>query len=184
MKPIVRMLLTAVLCGSGAYASTITYNLSGTLTDGASLSGTMTIDNVAGVATAIDFILGAPDTGTFTVIEFDSAPFGVWFIEGGLTGSSPGTFPLFSLLLPVSTLVGYGGGALCSVALPCAGFISNLAPTSGGAGINLLSGTATAGVGAVPEPATLTIMGIGLLAIGLMRASSRIRGARKMAPAL
>jgi hypothetical protein len=164
-RKIVNMLLALVLCGSGACASTITYSLSGTLTDGAALSGTMTINNVAGLATAANFILGPPDSNIFSVVEYDNTVGSFWLIQTVLTGASPGSYPSFSLVLPTNTLVGYGGGSLCSVSSSCGGIVSGELLASGVQGPYLQSGSASN----VPEPATFLMLVIALPALIFLR---------------
>jgi hypothetical protein len=140
-------LLSLVLgAAPGAFARIITFNVSGTFTDGAVLSGTMTIDDVAGVATAANFMVGAPISVTFNVIEFDGAyPGGNWFIQTIPTGAPVGSLPDFNLILPTATLVGYTGGSLNTV--------NTDVVFPGGAGVFLQSGQAS------PQTVTVTYSG-------------------------
>ena len=46
-----------------------TFDLSGTLSDGAVLGGAMILDEVAGTVTAASFTIGAPDSVTTSVIR-------------------------------------------------------------------------------------------------------------------
>jgi hypothetical protein len=60
--------LVVVLLTSSAYASSITLGVTGTLTDGTVLGGTLTVDQTAGTATVVDLTLGSSDSGTFPVL--------------------------------------------------------------------------------------------------------------------
>ena len=121
----------------GAFAGTITFNVSGTFTDGAVLSGTMTVDNVAGQVTAANFSIGAPISQTFSFVEHDAAyavP-GYWFVQTIPAGATVGSLPDFNLILPTDTLVGYQGGSLSPL------YTSEVSP--GGATVFLQSGQAS-----------------------------------------
>lgn len=58
-----------------ARADTI-FNVSGSLSDGAALGGTLTIDTVAGRVTASNITAGPPDSLTFTNITFQNNNYG------------------------------------------------------------------------------------------------------------
>lgn len=121
--PSLTLFSITLAAGCGALAQTITFNVSGTFTNGAVLSGTMTIDNVAGQVTAANLSIGVPISETFNVISVDEVnAFNVWAVKVQLPGTTtPGVLPNFLIDFPTSTLVGYEGGQLCSVSVPCAG---------------------------------------------------------------
>jgi len=173
-RKIVKMLLTLVLCASSACAEIITFEVSGTMTDGAVLSGTMTIDNVAGIVTEANFQFGAPNSETFSVVEYDAVVGGArivllqrhrkgrsWLLQTIPTGASLGSLPDFNLFLPTDTLVGYEGGSLCSVSALCSIGGASSVVSLGGATVFLHSGSAAA----VPEPSTSTLLAIGLVGL-------------------
>src|ERR1017187_2241588 len=96
---------------SGLRAATIYLGVSGTLTDGAVLSGTMSIDNVAGVVTTADFATSAPYPAIFNVIAYDAKVGPAWEL---VTTPPGGGYPALFLFFPTPTLIGYGGGGpLC-----------------------------------------------------------------------
>jgi uncharacterized repeat protein (TIGR03803 family) len=137
-----------VLCATTATAlsaqTSNTLYVSGTLTDGAVLGGTMTVDEAAGTVTAFSFTIGAPDSLTTSVLEYDGAitqgANTFWLFQ---TGVAPGPYPSLSIVLPTSTLVGYTGGAFCSISVPCDGLVSGLIPAEGVQGPYLQSGIAS-----------------------------------------
>jgi hypothetical protein len=181
--------LALSLLGSIAFADDLTFDVSGTLTDGALLSGNFTVDEIAGTAAAVDLTLSAPDAETVPVIGFQGVVIGgqpadgsAYLIDTFLKGAIPGAFPTFSLLLPTNTLVDYPGGPLCSLALICNGNeTSGLIRFPGGQfdGPFLISGSVTPET-SVPEPSTLILLGTGLIflsAVLYRRRSMKIGGA-------
>lgn len=170
-RKIVKILFTLLMCASSACAGTIDFSVSGTLTDGAVLVGTMTVDSVAGLVTAANFMFGVPDSETFSVVEAQGATStSTWLVQTVLTGASKGSHPAFTLVLPTDTLVGYEGGSICSLSALCTeggprDISSGIILASGG-DIFLQSGIAT------PEPATFLLLGIVLPVLILMRSSN------------
>jgi hypothetical protein len=65
-----KKIFTLVLFACFAYGGII-YDVNGTMSDGATLSGTMTV--AAGTVTAVGFNIGAPDSLLFTVLNNDVA---------------------------------------------------------------------------------------------------------------
>jgi uncharacterized repeat protein (TIGR03803 family) len=131
--------VTAIAC-----AGTITFDVSGTMTDGAVLSGAMTVDEIEGTVTALSFTLGAPDSLTASVRQYDggiTSGNNTWLVEAGVTSAN---YPSLSLVLPASTLVGYKGGRICSSSAPCANLASGLLLPPSGQGPFLQSGSVVA----------------------------------------
>ncbi len=161
-----RRLLTGILVFSGlalgnsAYATT--FPITSVLTSG-TLSGTITIDTVAGLATAGDFTIVSNGT-TFVFAGADvnySAPYSIdtyfaSFVDTTNTDS-------FSLVLPTATLVGYNGGQICSYALLCdGGIVSGFFDNTSTPGLyQSLDGNVGPGVSPVPEPSSLMLLATG-----------------------
>ena len=114
----------------------------GTFADGASLSGTVTIDTTAGQITAANLQVGTPDSAAFTVVSEDQGTniFGLW-LATIYTAGNPRSFPYIAFFFPASTLVGYAGGPICSNSSCGGAFPSALAPLGGGDDVYLQSGT-------------------------------------------
>ncbi len=169
----VTTLALLAVASNTAYGSSITLNVNGTLVDGAVLGGTMTIDQNSGLITAIDLTLGRPDTGTFDVFAGQFATGSVIDTGATLTGQSAGSYPGITLLLPVTSLVGYTGGPLCSVNALCngsetSGLLQN-ATDEGNSLHHLNTGSLTPMPTSIPEPASLALLGFGIATLVAMR---------------
>jgi hypothetical protein len=83
-------------------ADPITLDASGTFADGATLSGTVTINVTTGAATAVNLLVGPPDSLTFTFIHSQAVVFSgsAYEVVAWTTGSG-----LPTLILPTATLV-------------------------------------------------------------------------------
>jgi hypothetical protein len=174
--------LAVVLGGSGARAAVITLNVNGILEDSSSvitdITGTIMVDNVAGMVTSGSLTLSAPNAGVYSVLcPGQQADGDEWVVGFGMVGETVGGYPGLTILFPGTTLVGYSGGPLCSVQAPCNGYnVSGLLRYAGdeGTGPHLTQGTASPGVptSGAPEPRSLAMIGVGLVGLA---ARSRIQ---------
>src|ERR1700722_16576941 len=107
--------LPALLLFAPAGRADVSFNVTGTLVNGSIISGTVNIDTGLGMVDAVDLTV----TGTFNYTADmigtvgKRAGFSDFQIEAqdsfGMGASS------IDLELPVASLVGYGGGSVCSV---------------------------------------------------------------------
>ena len=147
-----------------AHADTLsTFNLNATTVSGGSASGNVILDAT---------------TGAFTSADITVMTQGSQFLFNGAPVANPGYGTVwkdtlnnqFILSLPVSSLIGYTGGELCSVVLHCGNFMVSLpsqffASMTGplnsdfveAGTLNLASPVPT------PEPSSLTLLAAGLL---------------------
>jgi len=152
-----------LLIASGiASASVVTFNLSGTLTDGSALGGFLNIDTTAGLVTTANVTLGPPDSLLLTVIRFDGLNGSYW--EVGVSNTPIGT-PFQSLFFPVASLVGYTGGPFCTLGYDFCGAALSTFIGPDFVDSYLTSGSATA----VPEPSTISIVFVALAIPALFR---------------
>ena len=143
------------------------FDANATASNGADLTGTITIDTVLGKVTAVDLSLSAPGSFSTTVVGLQG-PGGSGFYSF-LTTSGPFTPPYLSFSFPVTTLVGYTGGALCTATSSCGGQYSGY-EQPGGSTIPFQSVTLTP---EVPEPVSAVLAGGGLFALGVLRRRRR-----------
>lgn len=146
-------------------AGATTFRADGLFSDGAALSGTLSIDTNVGTVTAADLMIKG--VGTFSTISlqfnFGSPVFYSVVVDDAAMTEE------FSFGLLTDTLVGYAGGDLCSEStVGC--FSSTYYPFSNpGDQVALSSGSLTSGIGvsdAAPEPTTLSFLGVAF-ALGL-----------------
>jgi hypothetical protein len=156
------MLVAALVAGTTRKAEAIialpgtTFNLTGTFDDGATLGGTLSIDinsfpDLTGIVLSADATVTPPSSSMLvfdTVDHLLTGPVSGNSYEIALTSStSTATLDLF---LPVGTLAGFSGSQLSTSTIYVDG------PH------NLQSGSIEPAVSSVPEPATLTLLGIGI----------------------
>jgi hypothetical protein len=164
-----KCLLALFLLASTASASTMTFNVAGKFQDGTHLGGSFTVDETAGTVIDADFNINGTQTSN---IAADTSSSGGWLLQtngtngGGIFGF---TWPKLFLYFPVTTLVDYAGGSLCTVGSGCAQVSYYAEPSSFS---QLVSGSASA---AAPEPGTPVLIGFGMIAMVLLRTTRRNR---------
>jgi hypothetical protein len=153
----------ALAFGIGA-ANASTFDVSGTFSDGTTIGGFIAIDVSAGTVTSEDITTSRTGVGPFTATPsvVGSSPI---ILEFGDTNSDE-----LDLLLPVSTLVGYAGGALCTFSASlegvCTDQATNLRNLPGAFSLSLNSGSLTPV--ATPLPAALPLFATGIGGLGLL----------------
>lgn len=175
-------LLTLALVLTGTVvAHADTFRLSAVLDNntgtGGSVSGTIDIDTATGSVTgsALSSQYGAMTYAvSSTVTDAKALGNGSAFdLSFGTPGAAGGAF--LSLVLPVSSLVGYTGSSLCYEGHPCSqagsNYTSSYFAPSAQFGDGLLSGSLSAvpvpptPVAPTPEPGSIALLGTGLAGI-------------------
>jgi hypothetical protein len=136
----------------------LSFNAEGTFSDGATLSGTVTIDVTTGVATAVDLVVGAPDSLTFTTITFQAANSPVSGDYSIIAETSNSI--LFDIYLPTATLVGYDGGPFESNSQAVNG-LPSIIVYRGDVNVALEEGSLSPSAISTPAPSTLVLALIG-----------------------
>ena len=152
------------------HAGIVTFAATGVTQSGSTLSGDIIIDTTAGSISSLSLTMSGPLS--FTVNTFNSivtgpaSGFYVIFADNGPT------FPFIALDVPVTTLVGYTGGSLCTVGSTCPNGISySEASTSNATTSGFVSGSLTA----APEPASLALVGSAMLGLAAWRRRRSVR---------
>ena len=167
--------LLAVTIPAAAHADTITtFQLQAVLDNGrgtgsaGAVGGTVTIDITTGKVTALYLTASttaASDLGATSTLfsSVDDQSFNPVISETEVQSRTGGAGLL--LRLPVLSLVGYSGGALCSLANESVCHAGS-AYTPEHSGVSFSSGSLTPQVAVTPEPSSLLLLGTGLMGVG------------------
>jgi hypothetical protein len=159
------LFLTLVIWASSAQANLIEdFQATGTFANGASLSGTLSIDTTAGVTTASNLTIGSPISAHITIVTGSEVSGGeyILFLENsGFNPTIVGTFdPLLDLYFNTVTLVNYVGGPLATDSI--AEFPSGCCASRS----NLSVGSLSPAPPPVDEPRTLALLASALIIMG------------------
>ncbi len=165
-------LAAAVLfaCSFPALADTLTvFNAQGSFVDGATLSGTITMDTTAGTITGVHLLASGPDNLDLTNLGGYNGPNPLQANYYGIAVVTPTSYlPQIALGLDTTTLMGYAGGDLFSRVYASGVYGPSFIQQSDLSTIDLQVGTLTPESGVVataPEPSALMLFGTGVLAL-------------------
>lgn len=161
-----------------AVSTSTVFNVTGTFTDNATLSGTIDINTTTGTVTGGDLtvstvspaftILGAQGTGSHSdyFADFTNGAGGFPTISGTVAPSIAVAVDSLDIYFDAATLIGYTGGALCSTAGNCS---TDVTSYNTGLDPNLTGGTVTPATPSTPEPSTWMLVLAGPALFGLRR---------------
>jgi hypothetical protein len=151
-----------LLPAPAAYANPITtFGLTSSSTSLGAASGTITVNTATGAVGTIDLsFLG--ELGSATELGSEVGFTSTGLLEIGEQWDTPGNgFFSVNIVLPVSTLVGYDGGLICSTSNPCSG--SEVSGFNYGISPNLPY--ASGDLSPTPEPASWVLVATGALGL-------------------
>lgn len=154
-----------ILASPAMSAGPITFAVSGSLVDGATLSGDLVIDTSTAVVDSANFTVTGPLSFTVnTISTIDGGQFGPVFqlyVDNGVTFA-----PVVILDLPTTSLAGYTAGGLCISSSPsCPSFSEVYGPLPA----EVQSDFTSASLAAVPEPAPEALVGSAMLGLWALR---------------
>ena len=162
-------LLSLLLVGTSRADTIKIYNLDAILQYG-TVTGTVTLDETTGTFTAANLTANyGLMTSTFSsppASYVQNSTYDVTIFNGSLFGST------FALDLPVTSLVSYAGGTLCSTSAFCTGSVASAfnLPLSGSDYVTSGSLAASTTTTVTLEPSTLLLLGTGVVvAAGFVR---------------
>ena len=159
-------LLSALAFPLTAHADTVsTFSLSGSVQNQSlPLSGTMTVDTTTGTVLSANFAFAGSQSFRNTSLVTGVFANHVEITETFMAANGSGLESI-DLLLPVSDLVGYTGGDVCSVLSPCSGAntVIQSSVLQGIVGSHIEQASLTP-VASTPEPSSLELLGTGLAA--------------------
>ena len=161
-----------VLIASTAQAGPITFNATGILKNGSSLSGSIIMDTTLGTVQSLNLIFTGTYSFTISSVVLAAANTGSQTGTFAIEGKNATPYPFTFIELPVTTLVGYTGGSICSQGTSCAGLVFSDAGAAAGDTSSFSSGSLTA----TPEPGGIVLVGSAML--GLFALRRRYRSAR------
>jgi hypothetical protein len=149
-----------------AHAKTITFDLTNfTFDSGATASGTINIDVTTGQLLSANITYIGTSTYVFKGAFQDQGVFGGNQYYGDLFTLPDGNGFDFDIDIPLTSLVGYTGGVICTSASQCSGgFAGGLTPYPNTNNYDY-SATGTLTASPVPEPSSVLLFGTGLLGV-------------------
>jgi hypothetical protein len=172
-KHIYLALSLAAVCSLTAHADVFgTFELNSQFQSGATATGTITIDETLGTAIAADFTynFGGQSVVYDTIIRQEAFD--------GIEFAQIGSSSMYFALETPGTWVGYTGGVLCTLNDNCPFFpfedaflitaVIGVPQEDGIDGATTGSLTAVASTGVTPEPASIALLGTGLLGAVVM----------------
>jgi hypothetical protein len=156
-----------------AHASLVSFTASGNFTNGATLSGSVSIDTATGLIGSADLAISGNAAHFTTVTLQQTWPPASPFLTEFEFSNGQATDNLLTFLFPPSSLVGYTGGILCGTSNDPSCFdgtlhyVTNFATKMpdgtipANSFVQLVSGDLTSA--AVPEPSSLFLLGTGAL---------------------